>query len=84
MDTLVKSQLGLLILAVSSSAMAAGQGVPDAIFQSALKLVLALGGLAVVLVAARWLYIRHQCRKATRAATRAVKERLARGHKPYC
>ncbi|CAD0264261.1 exported hypothetical protein [Pseudomonas veronii] len=80
----MRVQIGLLILAVSSSAIAAGQGAPDIIFQSALKVVLVLFGLAAALVAARWLYDWNQCRKATRAATRAVKERVASGQKPYC
>lgn len=57
---------------------------PGTIYHSALLVVLVLLGLAVALAAARWLYCLNQCRKATRAATRAVKERVARGQKPYC
>lgn len=49
-----------------------------------LKVVLVLFGLLVALHAARWLYEWNQCRRATGAATRAVKERVARGQKPYC
>jgi hypothetical protein len=57
---------------------------PGTIYHSALLVVLVLLGLAVALVTARWLYGWNQCRKATRAATRAVKEHVARGQKPYC
>ncbi|MNJ68212.1 hypothetical protein D3C77_644410 [compost metagenome] len=76
--------IGVLILAGSPSALAAGQGIPDAIAQGLLMLMLALSGLAVVIVAARWLYNWNLGRKATYAATRAVKKRVARGQKPYC
>lgn len=76
--------IGLLILAISSSAIAAGQDAPGTIFHSALQVVLVLFGLAAALVAARWMYRRNQCRKTTRTATKAVKERVARGQKPYC
>ncbi|MFG0337744.1 hypothetical protein ACF8FF_07400 [Pseudomonas sp. zjy_13] len=76
--------IGLIMLAMSSSALAAGQGELETIFHSALQMVLVLLGLAAALVAARWLYDWNQCRKATRAAARAVKERVARGQKPYC
>ncbi|CAD0264203.1 exported hypothetical protein [Pseudomonas veronii] len=75
--------IGVLILAGSTSAMAAGQGIPDANVQSYLMLMLMVSGLVVVIFTARWLYNWNLCRKATCAATRAVKERVARGHKPY-
>ena len=75
---------GFLILAVSFSVKAAGQGEPMEPFLGILKLVIALGGLVVVLTAARWLYSWYQCRKVTRTATESVKERVARGQKPYC
>lgn len=76
--------IGLVILATSSSALAAGQGELETIFHSVLQMVLALFGLAAGLFAARWLYDWNQHRKATRAATTAIKERVARGQKPYC
>lgn len=75
--------IGLVMLATSSSAFAAGQGELETIFHRALQAVLVLLVLAVALVAARWLYDWNQRRKAKRAATRAVKERIARGQKPY-
>lgn len=75
--------IGLLILAVSSSAYAAGQGEPMDLFITPLKFAAALGGLVVALTSARWLYSWYQRRKATIAATRAVKERVGRGQKPY-
>jgi len=75
--------IGLAMLATSCSALAAGQGVLESIFHSALQAVLVLLVLAVALVAACWLYDWNQRRKATRAATKAVKERVARGQRPY-
>ncbi|MCU9529372.1 hypothetical protein [Pseudomonas mosselii] len=56
---------------------------PGTIYHGALQLVLVLFGLAAALVAVRWMYYWKQCRKTTCAATRAVKERVARGEKPY-
>ena len=57
---------------------------PGTTYHSALLVVLVLLGLALALVAARWLYSWNQCRKATRAATKAVKDVVARDQKPYC
>ena len=57
---------------------------PGTGYHSALLLVTVLLGLAVALVTVRGLYGWNQRRKATRAATRAVKERVDRGQKPYC
>ncbi|MFG0337701.1 hypothetical protein ACF8FF_07185 [Pseudomonas sp. zjy_13] len=57
---------------------------PGTIYHSALLVVTVLFGLALALVAVRGLYGWNQRRKATRAATRAVKERVDRGQKPYC
>ncbi|MFY1070618.1 hypothetical protein [Pseudomonas juntendi] len=57
---------------------------PGTIYHSALLVVTVLLGLAVALVTVRWFYGCNQRRKAKRAATRAVKERIARGQKPYC
>lgn len=55
---------------------------PGTIYHSALLGVIVLLGSAVALVTVRWLHGWNQSRKATRAATRAVKERVARGQKP--
>lgn len=57
---------------------------PGTVYHCALLVVTVLLGLAVALVAARWLYSWTRCRKATRAAIGAVKEGVARGQKPYC
>lgn len=56
--------IGLLMLAISSSAIAAGQDAPGTIFHSALQVVLVLLGLAAALVAVRWMYVWNQCRKS--------------------
>lgn len=76
--------IGLVILATSPYNLAAGQGELETTFTSALQLILELFGFAAGLVVARWLYDWSQCRKATRAATTAVKERVGSGQKPYC
>lgn len=57
---------------------------PGTIYHSALLMVLVLLGLTVILATARWWFSWNQCRKATRAATKEVKDRVARGQKPYC
>lgn len=74
--------------AISRTAIAAepayAVNAPGTTYHSALTVVLVLFGLAVALATARGLYDWYQCRKATRTATKAVKARVARGHKPYC
>ncbi|HDS1721764.1 hypothetical protein NPS53_09645 [Pseudomonas putida] len=78
----------ICLAATSCTAVAADASVamfaPGTSYYSALQVVLVLLCLAVALVAARWMYDWNQCRKATRAATKVVKERVARGEKPYC
>ena len=70
--------------AIAADDAADAVNAPGTIYHSALLVVTVLLGLAVALVPVRWLYGWNQCRKATRAATRAVKERVDRGQKPYC
>ena len=80
--------MAICLAATSCTAIAADASVamnaPGTSYHSALQVVLVLLCLAVALVAAHWMYDWNQCRKATRAATKAVKERAARGEKPYC
>ncbi|EKT4478403.1 hypothetical protein QEL91_004129 [Pseudomonas putida] len=57
---------------------------PGTIYHSTLLVVVVLLGLTVSLIAARSMYDRYKRRRAIRAAGREVKERIARGQKPYC